>query len=125
MYLVFGVDFGKEARDEAIIGHGVKDTRLGDQEDKNHRRSGCKGPHIRQDHEPLHVGQPDNRDQRVPFMQALVIGHADNDRAEGDVDDGANPECAQNTDGQADLRLPCLLCGSRDTVESNVGEEDC
>ena len=95
---------------------------LEDEEHGGRRDDGAEGHDARG---PVHAEQREGLGQRLRRAADLLDRHhARQHERRRDVEDRADRERPDHADGHVLLRVPALLGGGRDGVESDVGEED-
>ena len=73
---------------------------------------------------PGNVVVKESADQRGFDIDRLPGNHPGKDGGDADVEEGADEQGDDDTDGQIALRVLGFLRGGRDCVEADVGEED-
>ncbi len=107
-----------------VARHREEDARLAVLKHQQHRRNRDHGA---KRHDPaggLEPGDFQCSGERVGRAKLHVRHEAGGDDTDDHVDQRADGQTAENSDGQVTLRILCLFGRRRDGVEADVGEED-
>src|SRR5205823_2678398 len=118
-----GVDDAEERRQQTIAAHGVKDARLGEQLNEHRTEETEQRAHLDHGTEPLEARRVDAHGEGIGDVQTVIADDAEEYDRDGDVNDGADRERAEDADGHVALRVLRFLGGRRDGIEADVSKE--
>src|SRR5215470_8047793 len=109
--------------EQAIMSHGIEDARLAKQHDQHDRAQPGQRAGIDDIAAPLDAGFTNRQRHRRSDVQTGIMNRSCEQAGYDDVQEGADDERAENSDGHVFLRLLGFLGGSGYRVESDISEE--
>lgn len=114
----------RPAGKQAVAGHREKDAGLAEDGDDHGGGESADGPEFHEGAAPANAGHFDTGRDGGRSVEGGVLHESGEDGADEDVEECADRKRAENPDRHIANWVAGFLSGSRDLIESDVGEKD-